>query len=838
MQQQKMDGAETEKEYVDELKPGTQLLQGQYTIDSFLNSGGFGITYLAKDSLDRRIVIKECFPGSFCRRSKAIVAARSRAHQNEFRSVVKLFMQEARSLAKLVHPNIVGVHQVFEDNETAYMAIDYVDGRDLLDLIEDPAFSIKPEEVVNITKKLLSAVAFVHDNDVLHRDISPDNILMQKDGEPILIDFGAAREQATKASRALSALRVVKDGYSPQEFYVAGSQQGPWSDLYALAASLYHVIKNEAPINSQVRLAAVAEGRGDPYVPLAGSINGYPDGFLEAIDKAMQTVPAQRLQNAQEWLDMFQGASTEKVVPLKTEKAAAPKAKSAAKEAAPTPTATKQSAQAASAPKAAKSSGGGSKVALLGTAAAVAIAAGVGFFLMSSSSEEVTVTAEPTVISKPAPKPVETATATTATTPKPAETSQEAPAQEPVATAAAKPETAPAAKPTPVTQRAPTTSASSPSTTRPATNTQASSSASRPSATSFADIIATTPGTSTTRSQPTARVTTSPTTTASSPTTASRPATTARATTTPARPAPTPTTTNSQASSTTSSTSSFSSGGANSFTDFLASQSRSQTPSTTTSRSNVQARTSSTSSFSLTTRAPSVAPRAETQDSNALFANIVGNGSTGFARPATRSSDQGSTPVQVTEASWAVDLPFNVTVTRRQGNVVALITSISDSSAAGAAGSWVEEGIEIHKVNGEAVTAATSIASMVLENRSVDPSGIVRTPVTIKKVGAQNTAIDALTLSAKRNVVLDNGIELESSLVSGKWTTKVTRTGPGSTGLQFGDVLLNERTTGTALTGARSLEQALGDLVTNGASTAQFDVQRGTSRAVANMALK
>ncbi|MGB7261548.1 MAG: serine/threonine-protein kinase [Albidovulum sp.] len=290
---------------MDELQAGTSLLHGQYTITRFLNNGGFGITYLAKDSLDRDIVIKECFPGAFCRRTKTIVSARSRAHQNELKSIIRLFVQEARSMSKLVHPHIVGVHQVFEDNDTAYMAIDYVDGKDLLAMLDDGDAKLTPSVVVDMTRKLLDAVKFVHDHGMLHRDISPDNILLDQDGEPILIDFGAAREHVPESAKALSALRVVKDGYSPQEFYIAGSEQGPWSDLYALAASLFHVITGEAPVNGQARLSALAEQREDPYTPLAGRIEGYPAGFLEAIDKAMQPIPKNRLQTAEEWLNML-----------------------------------------------------------------------------------------------------------------------------------------------------------------------------------------------------------------------------------------------------------------------------------------------------------------------------------------------------------------------------------------------------------------------------------------------------------------------------------------------------------------------------------------------------
>jgi predicted Ser/Thr protein kinase len=308
-QQKPAEPAEEVEDLIDELQPGSKLLKGQYTITRYLNSGGFGITYLAKDSLDRDVVIKECFPSSVCRRSKVVVAARSRAHTAELRSIVQLFVREARSLAKIVHPNIVSVHNVFEDNGTAYMALDYIDGLDLQQVIDGEGEPLAPEHIVEVTEKLLHAVGFIHDHDMLHRDISPDNVLIDKTGKPILIDFGAAREHASKTTRAMSALRVVKDGYSPQEFYIAGSDQGPWSDLYALGATIYHLISGEAPVNGQARLAALAEDRPDPYVPLAGRFPAYPPGFLEAIDRALQTLPKQRWQTAAEWLEMYHKAA-------------------------------------------------------------------------------------------------------------------------------------------------------------------------------------------------------------------------------------------------------------------------------------------------------------------------------------------------------------------------------------------------------------------------------------------------------------------------------------------------------------------------------------------------
>lgn len=289
--------------FADDLKPGTQLLGGHYTIVGFLNSGGFGITYLAKDSLDRTVVIKECFPNALCRRSTSLVRARSRKHSGDLRSFVESFVEEAKSLARLVHPNIVGVHQVFEDNDTAYMAIDYIDGRDLHDILDSTDHAFTPGQIVTMLKKMLSAVEFIHQVGILHRDISPDNVLIDRSGNPILIDFGAASEQVARATRVLTGRRVIKEGYSPQEFYLTGAEQSPASDLYSLGATFYHVIASQPPPESQRRLARVAEGEPDPYEPLAGRFEGYPPGFLEAIDKSVRVMPKDRIQSAGDWLD-------------------------------------------------------------------------------------------------------------------------------------------------------------------------------------------------------------------------------------------------------------------------------------------------------------------------------------------------------------------------------------------------------------------------------------------------------------------------------------------------------------------------------------------------------
>lgn len=318
-----LEGQEQEDVFVDELKPGTELMHGQYTIESFLAAGGFGITYLARDSLNRRVVIKECFPGNFCRRQNVSVMPRSRAHQNELTSVVRLFAQEAMSLAKASHPNIVGVHQVFEENNTSYMALDFVQGRDLLEILTEDPDSLTPDQIAGYLEKILGAVQHIHDLGMLHRDISPDNIIISEANEPILIDFGAAREDSSadqKVTRMLSALRVVKDGYSPQEFYIAGSTQGPSCDLYSLAASFYHIITQDMPPDSQSRLQSRAGNEDDPYIPLGDRVEGYSKNFVTALDKAMAILPNERMQSANEWLahmnnEAFVDTTTEVAAP-------------------------------------------------------------------------------------------------------------------------------------------------------------------------------------------------------------------------------------------------------------------------------------------------------------------------------------------------------------------------------------------------------------------------------------------------------------------------------------------------------------------------------------------
>jgi hypothetical protein len=289
-------------EDVDALPKGTLLLHGQYRITSVLNAGGFGVAYRAQDCLGRDVVLKECFVPSFSARRFGRIVPRSDAlapHQDRAKAS---FLDEARILARLSHRNIVRVLQVFEENGTAYMALSFLDGHDLLDIAQDGKRSLTPSLIVSMTRKLVAALGHVHDRNYLHCDVSPDNICLTSNDEPVLIDFGAARRVDRGVVQPHSGFSMVKDGYSPAELYTPGTPCGQWSDLYALGASLYHVIGGTVPVDCQRRQTTLAEGRPDPLPPLQGRIPGYPPGFLASIDRAMAVRPAARYQAAQDWL--------------------------------------------------------------------------------------------------------------------------------------------------------------------------------------------------------------------------------------------------------------------------------------------------------------------------------------------------------------------------------------------------------------------------------------------------------------------------------------------------------------------------------------------------------
>ncbi|MDU8927841.1 serine/threonine-protein kinase [Alisedimentitalea sp. MJ-SS2] len=288
-----------------ELSKGTMLLQGQYEITRPLALGGFGITYLARDSLARQVVVKECFPYDLCVRQGPLVCAKHVDFQKAYQSTVWDFVQEARRLAKLKHPSIVAVHQVFEENHTAYMAMDRVDGEELLTIREENPERLTPQLLKKMLRDALEALNYLHSQGILHRDISPDNLLLGEDDHLTLIDFGSARENVYSPNSDIASLHAVKDGYSPHEFYTENTSQYDSSDLYSLAATFYHLITGAAPVDCWTRYQAVYSGKPDPYEPLMAKGWPFDEAFLAVIDLTLSIAHEDRLQSASEWLELM-----------------------------------------------------------------------------------------------------------------------------------------------------------------------------------------------------------------------------------------------------------------------------------------------------------------------------------------------------------------------------------------------------------------------------------------------------------------------------------------------------------------------------------------------------
>ena len=287
----------------DALPAGTRL--GEFEIREVIGVGGFGIVYRAwDDALQRDVALKEYMPVSLAGRgTSGGVTLRSRTHEENFALGLQSFVNEARLLARFDQPALVKVFRFWEGNGTAYMAMPLYKGRNLRQLRKSMTPGTFDDAWTRaLIEPLLGALEVMHDADVYHRDIAPDNILWCDDNRPVLLDFGAAR--LVLGDRTQNVTAILKPQFAPIEQYAEtqSMRQGPWTDLYALAGTCYFLLTGRAP------LPATARVMGDDLEPLARlAPPGCSPRLLQILDWAMAVRPQDRPQSVAEFRDALAG---------------------------------------------------------------------------------------------------------------------------------------------------------------------------------------------------------------------------------------------------------------------------------------------------------------------------------------------------------------------------------------------------------------------------------------------------------------------------------------------------------------------------------------------------
>lgn len=272
-----------------------------YTIDGVLGRGGFGVTYIGtEEHTDRRVAIKEYLPAFYARRAAdgTQVEPAESAAKDDFQWGLERFRSEARTLIQVRHPNVVPMLQYFEANGTGYLVMEYQEGHALDRLIE-PAVALSASEIDELFPPLLDGLAVVHKAGYLHRDIKPANIFVRKDGVPLLLDFGAARMALGGQSQSLTT--IISEGYAPYEQYESDGSQGPWTDVYAMGATMYRCMTGLKPADAPSRVASKMRNTTDPLQPLREALGagGFPERQMQAVEAAMQIMETDRPQTVE-----------------------------------------------------------------------------------------------------------------------------------------------------------------------------------------------------------------------------------------------------------------------------------------------------------------------------------------------------------------------------------------------------------------------------------------------------------------------------------------------------------------------------------------------------------
>ena len=282
------------------LPAGTRL--AEFELRGVLGEGGFATVYRAHDhSLRRTVAIKEYMPGALATRAPdGSVIAREPQMQATLARGLHSFLNEARLLAQFDHPALIRVYRFWEQNGTAYMAMQLCQGRTLRALRQaEPRLVASEPWLKHMLSPILDALELLHANDCYHRDISPDNIMVLDSGVPMLLDFGAARQAMGDATQALTV--IVKPGFAPIEQYDSVLEQGPWTDVYSLGAVLHFLVTGQPVTASVSRLLK------DPLPRLADTPGlALSPAFARAIDRALTVHPEDRIRSIAEFREALE----------------------------------------------------------------------------------------------------------------------------------------------------------------------------------------------------------------------------------------------------------------------------------------------------------------------------------------------------------------------------------------------------------------------------------------------------------------------------------------------------------------------------------------------------
>lgn len=288
--------------------PIGSVLGDQFKIKSFLGEGGFGFTYKAVDRDANIVAIKECFPKNLVFRNGDQMGLKSATFSEEVASIMKQFESEAYALRHMDHSNIVRGGQLLQANGTVYLLMDYVKGKHLGDARRSFRWATQMARAHDATLKLLSSLEHIHAQGFLHNDISPENIIVTGDDEPVMIDFGTCtRMLGPDEVEDDAALLVVKPGYSPPEFYCSAPKKTRQSDIYQLGATLYHMLTRTPPPESMLRLSQIARKGQDPMRNLLNRLGPDHNRLLESVEAATAYRAGDRFATAEEWRRYIEG---------------------------------------------------------------------------------------------------------------------------------------------------------------------------------------------------------------------------------------------------------------------------------------------------------------------------------------------------------------------------------------------------------------------------------------------------------------------------------------------------------------------------------------------------